>query len=425
MAKNRKKSGLFHLLIVLVVLTTLLLLLGRLASLSTAPTTTTYIRGNNVWVAIGSKTKQITKINSPVKKTFYGDSSDVWYEHPIISPNGRLIAYIRVTDAGSDKNISSLYVTSVDGGNMKKLTDNVDWPNNLFAWKGDNDTIYYTYHANHMDILGDPTQIYAVSVATGLNYEVGEYVVKDGGCGGGSGDPAYHLRASEGLRAIERPQVFQLSPDGTSILHTINCFGMGLALLDLKSGHDGITYRISPDLKKGQDSPRYGDTSQGIFSPNGKEVAAINHGIDKILVFDTNSGNLLKTASTSAYIDSMMWSFDGDNIYYTTSTAYSKINDFSIWKTQIEKLDLKTLQVKRVAEFKSHGIRLIGISKDMKTLIISFVENSDNYASHFNQDADNNYLAQFVPKVNLAQVDETTGKLKILIRDAKQASYFP
>lgn len=152
---------------------------------------------------------------------------------------------------------------------------------------------------------GFNVEVFMLDLAPGSSPQVYGMFVFGVGCGGGSSFPGDWLRGSEtGMGTSLGPQVMQATPWG--LLHTVNCVGRGIALLDPAADTD---------------TP-LGDFARAVVSPDGSKVAVVSIDMStielstRLSVIDltTRQQTILGTADQP---DQLAWGHSGE-LYYST-----------------------------------------------------------------------------------------------------------
>jgi hypothetical protein len=139
------------------------------------------------------------------------------------------------------------------------------------------------------------------------------------GCGGGSGFPGdWRYWAETGFGGDFL--TLQAVPNG--ILHSTNCGGAGLSLIDLETGEDRLLGGQSAAPVEGEIPPNIG---RARVSPDGQMIAAVKtvyaepELIRSLVLIDIASGEIIDL-TTAAPPDQVAWSPDG-TLYYSTRQA--------------------------------------------------------------------------------------------------------
>lgn len=381
--------------------------------------TAAFIRDDNLWVLVNRVEKQLTNDAVPTEILYWTGLPKPWYSNPQISPNGKQIAFLK--NSSDNTYNRSLYVVDVDGNNMKQLTNDVDWGEPLIQWSKDNDEIFYTFNPLlNIRNMGDKVKIYSIAIATGNKQERGSYFIVEGGCGGGSPDVSAHLAQAEGISGIgSGVQVFQLSPMNDYLVHTVNCFGKGIAVLDLKSKLDSIINN---------------DATKVVISPSGSMIAAIT---DKILILNAKTGKALKILTPSAQPTNLLWSPDEKEIYYSSVNNIKELSvpddialdvmgsgiTYRVNSSIIREMSLDTQKDTKIIELDAHSLRLININKDRSKILVAVVENATKLHSYITQNKSKDDLVKYYPSVNLIEVNLNTGTSQTVLNKAAESSY--
>jgi len=140
------------------------------------------------------------------------------------------------------------------------------------------------------------------------------------GCGGGASIPTFWQYWEE-AGFSGSGEVLKQTDFG--LLHSTNCSGSGLALLNLETGADT---KIGPDFSLDGDKPTEGSLGRVTLSPDGKTAAAIRTRSlsTNVEPFFTHSLALIDLAtlnvtdvSTLAQPDQVAWSRDGATLFYS------------------------------------------------------------------------------------------------------------
>jgi len=108
---------------------------------------------------------------------------------PIVSPDGRLVAYTGYDDASRSNQDQKLYVMNLDGSGQRVLTANFDRPVNSPIWSADSRSIYVLYdeHGSNrvarIGLDGSRRDVATALTASGLDrpYSGGEFSVSRAG----------------------------------------------------------------------------------------------------------------------------------------------------------------------------------------------------------------------------------------------------
>jgi WD40 repeat protein len=257
------------------------------------------------------------------------------------------------------------------------------------------------------------------------------------GCGGGSPLPAdgrYWEETGFGGSYLT------LAMTDAGLLHSTSCAGVGLSLLDLKTGTDTV---IGPDMAT-QQGPTEG-YGRAVLSPDGKQLAALYTHYSEPTVTRTLAVIDLATLSavdvtTTAQPDQIAWGRDGSLFYSSITTQANLTANLSDAEKQNlsnanlsdMEIDSKTLQIHEVSAtgqdqviYSSDGYAIgrMALADDGMTLVFSQIANLDAWVKAItdgtlNPMNDPNGDAQraLVP-VSLYQVTLAGGANPVLIGD--------
>lgn len=220
------------------------------------------------------------------------------------SADGSRLAYI--TRAGE------LRITDAAGIAPRTLATGVSYLPPAFS--ADGRTVYYATEGEMLGVGEGSANalpsvamtVNAVNVNGGAPIMIGEFPFQVG-CGGGSPYPMDYLY-SKGAGFMGNALTFVTTPFG--LLHSIDCAGAGLGLLELTNGQDML---LIPD-----------SFGRAVVSPGGTQVAGVVYNesmqATDIHVLDLATGSIATVASGIAGLDQLGWGEDG-SIYYSTRTA--------------------------------------------------------------------------------------------------------
>ncbi len=238
-----------------------------------------------------------------------GEARDVFsahnFQHLAWNAEGTKLAFIlRDRDY-----VASLGV--VDAASSEVIlfqTERLEYGFNL-NWTLDGRILFATYSPANEPVAGGAylVDIQAVMPETGAIPEVLGSFEFGTGCGGGSPLPADRVYWSEtsGFRGF----FLTLTDTPYGILHSLNCGGVGVGLLDPATGE---TITIAPNFAKVVASP---DRSHAV----GVELDFEDHSVSRTLVYDLHTLEAVEV-SLAGEPDQIMWSSDGENLYYSTRT---------------------------------------------------------------------------------------------------------
>lgn len=215
--------------------------------------------------------------------------------------DGARLAYITRT--------GELRITDAAGAAPRTLATGVSYLPPTFSPDGQ-----LVYYATEGDMLGvgegsaeaRPSVVMtvnAVNVNGGASTVVGEFPFQVG-CGGGSPYPMDMLY-NTGAGFMGNALTFTTTHFG--LLHSIDCDGTGLGLLDLTNGQD--TSLIPENF------------GRAVVSPGGTQVAGVVYNENMqptgIQVLDLATGSIADVANDIVGLDQLGWGVDG-SIYYST-----------------------------------------------------------------------------------------------------------
>lgn len=87
--------------------------------------------------------------------------------NPVISPNGKLIAYTGFEDQGTSNHITELFIMNADGSNKLQLTADLDRSVADVQWAEDNKGLYFSYDDNGKKYVGHVTLKGKLTAKTG------------------------------------------------------------------------------------------------------------------------------------------------------------------------------------------------------------------------------------------------------------------
>ncbi|WP_166943897.1 S9 family peptidase [Sphingopyxis panaciterrae] len=203
--------------------------------------------------------------------------------NPLVSPDGRLIAYVGFDDKGRAYENNNLYVMNRDGSGRRVLTGNWDHSVDAIAWDADNGGVYAQY-----DDHGE-TRVARVGldgsirdVASGLSgsdldrpYSGGSFSVSDGDAiaftGGTATRPAEVQLASGGKT--------RMLTDLNRSLREVKALGE-VRKISVASSHDGLPIEgwltLPPGYSEGRRVPLILEIHGGPFSAYGPHFATDN-----------------------------------------------------------------------------------------------------------------------------------------------------
>lgn len=202
--------------------------------------------------------------------------------------------------------IASLGVVDATSGEVTVFsTERLEYGFNL-NWTLDGRILFATYsRANDQGAGSDYlVDIQAVAPETGSAPDVLGTFAFGTGCGGGSPIPADHVYSAEtsGFRGF----FLTLADTPYGIVHSVNCGGVGIGLLNPVTG---------------ESTPIVENFAKVIVSPDGNHAAGLelnfeNHSVARILIYDLNTQEAVEVAAGEEP-DQLAWSQDGESIYYS------------------------------------------------------------------------------------------------------------
>jgi len=383
-----------------------------------------FIRDGNVWFSDNGVEKQLTtdigleKINDYFPQVSY----------PQLSPNGQKVAYLRYMD---DDLTRTLFVSDVDGSNVKQLAEDVKYSLSLMQWSNDGRLLYYPQKSQiPPGEMLKHNMIISVDVNTGQKQEHGRYSNGDG-CGFVTGPgPAALLSYHENegyLQGVNH--LFKLSPNNDFIIHNNVCSISGLSLLNLET-KEGIAFA--------------GGSSVATISPDQKLIASTVSGViakeHEVVIFDV-AGTLLKKYQTSERPQGLLWDAAGETIYYSSSEykdslgfdnqsplssfyqGYFMINSATLWKIP---LDGPTEGIsEKIITLDAHYMRPIFM--DENKVLVVIVENPTRLYDHVNEQRteESSKDIEYQPTVKLVEINLADLTAIVVADRVEQASYYP
>jgi len=371
-----------------------------------------FIRGDNLWFAKDGIEKQLTTDAIPTEIPYWTGLPKLWYSNPQISPDGTKIAYLKNTSTDS----RMLVISDIEGKNIKALTNDVEWTMPIVQWSKDSQQIYYPSSGGMGIII-----VRSVNISTGQKQEYGQFAMGSG-CGGGSSDPADHVSAGENITNVGGGvQIFNISPQNNFIVHTTDCTGNGLGILDLSNK---------------QEKKLDNKAMRAVVSPDGNSIAAISD--TNIVIFAANTGTVEKTYPTQANPLVLLWGADGKTLYYSSSKLLKDLNfddklaldifgespvSYRVNTSTLWKLSLDNGKSEKITDFDAHNIKPI-FSSDKKLLVV-VVENATSLYDYINQQKTEKNMVAYYPKVKLAEVNLSDFSSTIIADKVQQSSFLP
>lgn len=365
--------------------------------------TLAFLRDGDVWVSSNGKLTKITKD---------GSKDDVWYNGPVLSPDGNSVAFIRQPTEGDSK----LFVSDLKGSTKELVT----FEYGLFEplWSKDSKSLYFVDGNGRIRNPSDSGfDIFSIPVGGGKKTKLGSFWFGTG-CGGGSSDPADGAASDEDL-IYHSP--FALSPDGKSIYHSLSCVASGIGRLDIATG-----------IEKEISEARMLDVSSS------GDVLALDDG-DTLIVI---SGNSKKTFDAAKDTRNAKWSKDGKFIYYTSYKSIGEIK-FPIGgeeqvvadrsRISVNRLEVATGKTTAIKEYEAKGIRIAGFTAS-GNLLLAVVEDSDEYFDYlrknkmFDGDIFTPKTAEgkaLLPTTNIFELNLNNNSSKQVLNDARSLHFLP
>ena len=218
------------------------------------------------------------------------------------SPDGQTLA-LRVADNNGSEFATRLYVADAVAGAQPRLISDQLVTEMPVSFTPDGTLLYAVEGPADAALEATiPVQVVEQALTAGAApMQLGEFPLGVG-CGGGWSYPAVGaLNAEAGYGG--RPLLLAVTPAG--LLHSTNCTGSGLSLLDLATG----------------ESQPVGDLnlSRAVVAPDGTQIAAIAQRLEvsdetnlTIIDLDTLATNLIPTALDP---DRIAWTADGGLVY--------------------------------------------------------------------------------------------------------------
>jgi hypothetical protein len=235
---------------------------------------------------------------------------------------------------------------------------------------------------------GEVIELYTVAPQVGAAPELIGSLTFGVGCGGGSSIPADWMYWTEtGTNPGGSSLVLALTPHG--LVHSINCTGVGTALLDLASG---------------ESTPLGTDLGAVKVSPDGSQVVGVNNavpwqGTGQTVQVDVATGTVT-TLSTSGTPDQLVWSADGGSVFYSTRRESGETVAMTpeqqqqvtealglmepvtlpLWTASIHRLDLAIGQDTELYSTGAYAIGRMLPTPDGSALIFSQIPNLEAWA---------------------------------------------
>jgi hypothetical protein len=233
------------------------------------------------------------------------------------SPDGNLLAYIMNDDTFQ----SQVYVADVTTGAAPiKLNTGMIVSGYPISFSSDGQLIYIGQTEAIPDteppFMADVKRIAPTADAQPESLGSIELGI---GCGGGASIPAFWKYWEEAGFGGSAP-IVKMTDFG--LLHSTNCSGFGLALLNLESGED---IPIGPGVDYDPTSPD-GPLGRAVLSPDGITLAAleshfvedeVNRPFAYSLVLVDLSTLTITDVATTAEPDQVAWSKDGSTLFYS------------------------------------------------------------------------------------------------------------
>lgn len=203
--------------------------------------------------------------------------------NPLVSPDGRLIAYVGFDDKGRAYENNNLYVMNRDGSGRRVLTGNWDHSVDAIAWDADNGGIYAQYDEHgetrvaHIALDGSIRDVASGLSGSDLDrpYSGGSFSVSNGDAiaftGGTATRPAEVQLASGGKTRI--------LTDLNRSLREVKALGE-VRKISVASSHDGLPIEgwltLPPGYREGHRVPLILEIHGGPFSAYGPHFATDN-----------------------------------------------------------------------------------------------------------------------------------------------------
>src|SRR5260370_33543701 len=98
---------------------------------------------------------------------------------PVVSPNGKLIAFTGYDDRYQGHQTTKLYLMNRAGGNSHSLSDKLDRDIQVLEWASDNSVVFFRYYDQCNSIIGFYTVVCAFKIMTahltGSTIDVGSH----------------------------------------------------------------------------------------------------------------------------------------------------------------------------------------------------------------------------------------------------------
>jgi dipeptidyl aminopeptidase/acylaminoacyl peptidase len=369
-----------------------------------------FIRDDNLWIENDGVKKQLTTDAIPTTVPYQTGFPKLWYSNPQISPDGSKIAYLKNVDSSS----RILLVSDINGESLKQFAEDVEWTMPTVQWSSDSQQIYYPA-SNGSQSIG----VKSVNILTGQSQKYGEFAMSSG-CGGGSDDPADHISAGENIISVGgEVQIFEISPKNDFIVHTVSCTGSGLGLFDLVTK---------------QDRSLIDNAKRATFSPDGNVIAAV-YG-NSIVTLDL-SGQIQHTYETSGKPLVILWSSDGQSIYYSTSKLSKSLefdkevalelfgssslafraNTSTLWE-----LSLNSGSSEKVIDLDVHNMKPIFVLS--QSLLVITIDNSTALYEYINGQRTKDGMVQYYPQVKLLEVNLSSLSSVTVSNEVQESSFF-
>lgn len=213
---------------------------------------------------------------------------------PVISPDGSLVAFTHQPERGT--NLYQILALDTASGETTVVVEDVIETAFGLTFDEDGNLLYMADYTGE----GATISLYRVAPEADATPEEVAILPYMAFCGGVTGNPADNVLLGE-----QKHLAFELTAAG--LLHSLNCLGQGIGLLNLETGEDVILSEASTD----------GSHHTPVVSPDGTMIAALTSNSSTLTFFWVEDGDSVVVNVEGQPLE-LAWSADSSSVFYST-----------------------------------------------------------------------------------------------------------